>query len=110
MSAVEGEAADDAAEDLFGLDIGFYSALNSIATAHVTDSLAASYFDSVTAKAQAARLRLVAVDLILTGEGFERCVCATDVPWPERNRHGLRVEHFSDGGFVQCADAAVWDA
>jgi len=80
------------------------------ATAHVSKGLAASYFDGVTARAQAATLRLVAGDLILTGEGFERCVCASDVQWPERTRHGLRVAHFADGGSVQCADAAVWDA
>ena len=84
--------------------------MDSTATAHVSDSLTASYFDGVTARAQAATLRLVAGDLTLRGEGFERCVCASDVQWPERTRHGLCVAHFADEGSVQCADASLWDA
>ena len=82
--------------------------MDSAATA--TDHLEASYFDGVTAKARAVTLRLVGGELILAGQGFERSVGATDVQWPERTRHGLRVAHFASGGSVQCADAAAWDA
>lgn len=82
--------------------------MNAAETA--TDPLTASYFDGVTAKAQTVSLRLVAGDLVLTGEGIKRGIRAADVQWPERTRHGIRVAHFADGGSVQCADAAAWDA
>ncbi len=75
-----------------------------------TDTLVASYFDGITAKAQPVTLRLVAGDLVLKGEGVDRTVSTTDVQWPERTRHGIRVAHFADGGSVQCADTAAWDA
>jgi Zn-dependent protease with chaperone function len=75
-----------------------------------TDTLTASYFDGVTAKAQTVTLRLVGGDLVLAGEGINRSIRAADVQWPERTRHGIRVAHFADGGSVQCADAAAWDA
>ena len=75
-----------------------------------SDTLAASYFDGMTAKAQPVTLRLAGSSLMLTGEGVERIVRTTDVQWPERTRHGIRVAHFADGGSVQCADTAAWDA
>ena len=78
--------------------------------ATATDTLAASYFDGVTAKAQTVTLRLVSGDLVLNGVGINRNICLTNVQWPERTRHGMRVAHFADGGSVQCADAAAWDA
>lgn len=75
-----------------------------------TDTLTASYFDGVTAKAQTVTLRLLGGDLALTGEGVERTIRAADVQWPERTRHGIRVAYFVDGGSVQCANSAAWDA
>lgn len=73
-------------------------------------TLAASYFDGRSARAQAVVLRLDAGVLHLSGEGVERQVALADVQWPERQRHGLRVAHFRDGGSVQSGDAAAWDA
>jgi hypothetical protein len=64
----------------------------------------------MTAKAQAVMLQLVGGDLILSGEGVERHIRCVDVQWPEPTRHGLRAAHFVDGGSVQCADSAAWDA
>ena len=75
-----------------------------------SDTLAASYFDGVTAKAQAVTLHLVGGDLVVTGNDIHRKIRTADVQWPERTRHGIRVAHFSDGGSVQCANAAAWDA
>lgn len=79
-------------------------------TEPATDTLVASYFDGMTAKAQAVTLRLAGGDLVLTAEGINRSIRAADVQWPERTRHGIRVAHFADGGSVQCADAMAWDA
>ncbi len=78
--------------------------------AQAADTLAASYFDGVVAKAHPVTLRLVDGDLEIAGQGIDRCVHAADVQWPERSRHGLRVTHFASGGSVQCADASAWDA
>ena len=50
------------------------------------DTLAATYFDGVTAKAQAVTLRLVGGDLVLTGEGIKRSIRAADVQWPAGQR------------------------
>ena len=75
-----------------------------------TETLAASYFDGVTARAQAVTLQLVGSNLVLAGDGINRSICMADVQWPERTRHGIRVAHFADGGSVQCADTAAWDA
>ena len=75
-----------------------------------TYALAANYFDGVTAKAQSVTLRMVGGDLLLAGEGINRSICAANVQWPERTRHGMRVAHFAEGGTVQCADASAWDA
>lgn len=77
-------------------------------------TLAASYFDGQTARAQAVTLRLVDGGLLVKGDGVERRVDVADVQWPERTRHGVRVAHFTErgslGGSVQCADAVAWDA
>ena len=75
-----------------------------------TETLAASYFDGVTARAQAVTLQLVGSNLVLAGDGINRSIRMADVQWPERTRHGIRVAHFADGGSVQCADTAAWDA
>ena len=72
-------------------------------------TLAASYFDGQTAKAQAVLLRMVDGDLVIVGDGVQRSVNAADVQWPERTRHGVRVAHFTNGGSVQCSDAQAWD-
>ena len=70
----------------------------------------ATYFDGQSARAQPVALDLHGNRLRLRGDGVEREIALTDVSWPERTRHGVRVAHFRDGGAVQCADAAAWDA
>lgn len=83
------------------------------------DKLAVIYFDGVSTKAQPVTLQMVDGDLLLAGEGvgrlnptylITRTVRASDVQWSERTQHGLRVAHFADGGSVQSANAAQWDA
>ncbi len=70
----------------------------------------ATYFDGQSARAQPVALDVQGDRLRLRGDGVERAIALTDVAWPERTRHGIRVAHFRDGGSVQCADAAAWDA
>lgn len=72
--------------------------------------LAASYFDGTHSRAHAVTLQLDGGMLRITGEGIHRDVAVRDVQWPERTRHGMRVAHFKNGGAVQTADAAAWDA
>jgi hypothetical protein len=54
-------------------------------------------------------LRMEGDQLLVHGEGFHRSVPLGKIQWPERTRHGMRVAHFTNGGSVQCADAAAWD-
>ena len=70
----------------------------------------ATYFDGMSARAQPVALDVQGDRLRLRGDGVEREIALTDVAWPERTRHGIRVVHFKDGGSVQCSDAAAWDA
>lgn len=70
----------------------------------------ATYFDGMSARAQPVALDVQGNRLRLRGDGMEREIALTDVSWPERTQHGIRVAHFRDGGSVQCADAAAWDA
>jgi Zn-dependent protease with chaperone function len=72
-------------------------------------ALAASYFDGATARARPVTLQIEGGELLITGEGIHRRVALRKVQWPERTRHGTRVAHFTEGGSVQCADAAAWD-
>lgn len=84
-----------------------------MATVQVPPDLAASYFDGQTAKAQAVSLRLEPdsrmLQLLTMGGLAQRSIAWTDVQWPERTRHGIRVAHFAGGGSVQCADLQAWD-
>lgn len=71
--------------------------------------LSASYFDGSSARARAVTLQVAGDQLLVHGEGFHRSVLLRKVQWPERTRYGQRVAHFTEGGSVQCADAAAWD-
>lgn len=71
--------------------------------------LQASYFDGISARAHPVVLQLKGAVLQITGEGIHRSLAISDVQWPERARHGMRVAHFKEGGSVQCANAAAWD-
>lgn len=73
-------------------------------------TLAATCFDGTHALECQVTLRLVGGDLHAAGDGITRVVAAADLQWPEPNRHGTRVLHFAQGGSVQCADSAAWDA
>lgn len=72
-------------------------------------TLAASYFDGTSARARPVTLQIEGGELLVNGEGIHRRVALRKVQWPERTRHGTRVAHFTEGGSVQCADAAAWD-
>jgi Zn-dependent protease with chaperone function len=72
--------------------------------------LPASYFDGTSARAHPVTLQLDGSVLRVSGEDIDRAVPLSDVSWPERTRHGMRLAHFSSGGSVQCADASAWDA
>ncbi|MES2878796.1 MAG: M48 family metallopeptidase [Pseudomonadota bacterium] len=76
----------------------------------VTPTLAASYFDGTSARAHPVQLQLVGGVLHISGEGIHLQVPKQAVQWPERTRHGRRVAHFANGGLVQSADSAAWDA
>lgn len=73
-------------------------------------ALVARYFDGASGRAHPVTLQLLGNTLHIHGEGIDRAIAMHDVQWPERTRHGVRVAHFSDGGSVQCSDAAAWDA
>lgn len=73
-------------------------------------ALPASYYDGVSARARPVMLRIDGARLRINGTDVERTVDLAEVQWPERTRHGLRVAHLRDGGTLQCADAAGWDA
>lgn len=72
--------------------------------------LAAGYFDGTSARMHAVTLQIEGDELLINGEGVHRRVALRKVQWPERTRHGMRVAHFTEGGSVQCTDAAAWDS
>ncbi len=77
---------------------------------NATRALSAVYFDGVQAKGHAVNLYLDATTLRVLGLGIDRTEALRTVQWPERTRHGMRIAHLADGGSVQCADSAAWDA
>ncbi len=75
--------------------------------------LQARYFDGVHARAHAVVLWVDGGVLHLQGlqgDLVQHTVALHQVQWPERTRQAQRTAHFSDGGSVQCTDAAAWDA
>lgn len=77
-------------------------------TSHQT--LAAEYFDGVSARGRRVQLHVADRALHVEGEGLSLQLPLADLRWPERTRHGARVAHFSSGGSVQALNAADWDA
>lgn len=73
-------------------------------------TVAADYFDGVSARARRVRLHIADGKLRIAGETVSSSVPTQDVKWPERTRHGLRTAHLRDGGSLQALDAAEWDA
>ena len=72
--------------------------------------LALRYFDGRSSRPQAVEAWLEGGNLWLLGPGVERTVPARQVQWPERTQRGPRVAVLPDGGSLQSADAAAWDA
>jgi Zn-dependent protease with chaperone function len=71
--------------------------------------LDATYFDGHSARAHPVRIRVVAGQLQIEGQGIALSVPQRSVEWPERTRHGMRVAHLDGGGLVQSEDSAAWD-
>lgn len=72
--------------------------------------LAVRYFDGRSSRAQEVRARLADGRLYLIGPEVNRVLEARQVQWPERTRRGPRIALLSDGGSIQSADTAAWDA
>lgn len=72
-------------------------------------SLTVRYFDGRSSRAQVVQARLIEGELWLEGQGWHRSLCAHEVRWPERTRHGPRVAHLPDGASLQSTDPAAWD-
>lgn len=72
--------------------------------------LAAVYFDGHTAQGHPVTLQVSDGQLQITGAHVNRSLPVANVQWPERTRHGQRLAHLKDGGSLQCANTAAWDA
>lgn len=72
--------------------------------------LAVRYFDGRSSRAQEVRARLADGRLYVIGPEVNRVLEARQVQWPERTRRGPRIALLSDGGSIQSADTAAWDA
>lgn len=79
-------------------------------TDRAVDDIAVDYFDGVSARPVAARLRRDGQRLWIEADGLRRELDPATVDWPERRRHGARVAHLADGASLQSGDAAAWDA
>jgi len=68
------------------------------------------WFDGQTPRARKVRLRIEGTELLMhTGDEVRRYPLS-EVRWPERRSHGQRQTDLPDGGMIQHADAAEWDA
>lgn len=68
------------------------------------------WFDGQSPRARAVRLRIEGAELLMhTGDEVRRYPLS-EVRWPERRSHGQRQTDLPDGGMIQHADAAEWDA
>lgn len=73
-------------------------------------SLHSQWFDGRSPRPHAVTLRVEAGELLMqVGEDTRRYPLAR-VRWPERRTHGQRQAELPDGGLIQHADAAAWDA
>ena len=74
-------------------------------------SLDTQWFDGRSPRARPASLRIEGGELLLgADDGQQRRYPVKAVRWPERTTHGQRQAELPDGGLVQHADAAEWDA
>lgn len=77
--------------------------------------LTTRWYDGVSARGHAVRLWVDGDALVLEPvggavEGESRRYPLRQVRWPERRTHGQRQTDLPDGGLIQHADAAEWDA
>ena len=69
------------------------------------------WFDGRSPRARAVTLRIEGAELLLqAAAGEQRRYPLARVRWPERRTHGQRQTELPDGGLIQHADAAGWDA
>lgn len=74
-------------------------------------SLDSRWFDGRSPKPHAVTLRVEAGELLMrVDEADTRRYPLARVRWPERRTHGQRQAELPDGGLIQHADAAQWDA
>lgn len=74
-------------------------------------SLDTLWFDGRSPRARPASLRIEGDELLLgADDGQVRRYPVKAVRWPERTTHGQRQAELPDGGLVQHANAAEWDA
>ncbi len=72
--------------------------------------IATRWFDGQSPRAREVRLRIEGDELLMhTGDEVRRYPLG-QVRWPERRSHGQRQTDLPDGGMIQHADAAEWDA
>jgi Zn-dependent protease with chaperone function len=69
------------------------------------------WFDGRSPKPHGVTLRIEGAELLMRADdGQERRYPLARVRWPERRTHGQRQAELPDGGLIQHADAAEWDA
>lgn len=68
------------------------------------------WFDGQSPRARKVRLRIEGVELLMHTGDEVRHYPLSEVRWPERRSHGQRQTDLPDGGMIQHADAAEWDA
>lgn len=73
-------------------------------------SLHSRWFDGRSPKPHAVTLQVDASELLVRLGDETRRYPLARVRWPERRTHGQRQAELPDGGLIQHADAAEWDA
>lgn len=73
------------------------------------DGVSADYFDGRSARAHAVRVHVADGRLVIVGDGVQRSEPLSDVKWPERTRHGVRLLHLADGASLHCGHSLQWD-
>lgn len=68
------------------------------------------WFDGQSPRTRKVRLRIEGSELLMHTGVEVRHYPLSDVRWPERRSHGQRQTDLPDGGMIQHADAAEWDA
>lgn len=76
------------------------------------DPIRTHWFDGRSPRGRSVTLQVLGGELLLrTHDGLVEHRYALDhVRWPERRSHGQRQAELPDGGLIQHADAAEWDA